>query len=78
MVKGGQEILVTERGVPIAKIVPIGEVGSHSESQRDLELRGLIRLGTGRLPRGFWKLPRGRHAKASPLCRWNRKAQPSE
>jgi len=65
MVKSGEEILVTERDVPVAKIVPIGEVGSQPESLRDLERRGLVRLGTGRLPRGFWRLPRGRDGKAS-------------
>ncbi|MFN8824131.1 MAG: type II toxin-antitoxin system Phd/YefM family antitoxin [Planctomycetota bacterium] len=65
MVKSGEEILVTERDVPVAKIVPIGEVGSQPESLRDLERRGLVRLGTGRLPRGFWRLPRGRDSKAS-------------
>ncbi len=64
MVKSGEEILVTERDVPVAKIVPISEVGSQPESLRDLERRGLVRLGTGKLPRGFWKLPRGRDAKS--------------
>jgi prevent-host-death family protein len=65
MVKSGEEILVTERDVPVAKIVPISEAGSQPESLRDLERRGLVRLGTGKLPRGFWKLPRGRDAKVS-------------
>ena len=34
---------------------------------RDLERQGLIRLGTGRLPRNFWKLPRPRDPKGRVL-----------
>ena len=65
LVKTGEEILITERNVPVAKIVPVTEVGSELESLRDLERQGLLRLGSGRLPKGFWKLPRGKDAKAS-------------
>jgi prevent-host-death family protein len=58
-VKGGEEILITERGKPVAKIVPLRrDTGSFPEYLLDMERAGLIRLGTGRLPKGFWKLPR--------------------
>ncbi len=60
LVKAGEDILVTERNVPIARLVPVGQVGKDQESLRDLERQGLIRLGSGRLPRDFWKLPRPR------------------
>jgi prevent-host-death family protein len=55
-VKAGQEVIVTERGRPIAKVVPL----SHDAAAELAELAraGLIRLGSGRLPAGFWKLPR--------------------
>ena len=58
-VKAGEEVIVTERGKPIAKIVPFGrdqaEVPAHLlEKAR----AGLIRLGSGKLPKGFWKMPR--------------------
>lgn len=58
-VKAGEEVIVTERGKPIAKIVPLdrdqGEIPAHLlEKAR----AGLIRLGSGKLPRGFWKMPR--------------------
>jgi prevent-host-death family protein len=62
-VKTGEEILVTERNVPVARLVPVGD-RDREEALRDLERRGLVRLGTGRLPRGFWRLPRGRDPKA--------------
>jgi prevent-host-death family protein len=66
-VKAGDEVLVTERGVPIARIVPIRRASPDLESLRDLERQGLIRLGRGQLPRDFWKLPRGRDAKGAVL-----------
>jgi prevent-host-death family protein len=58
-VKAGEEVIVTERGKPIAKIVPLGadqvDVPPHLlEKAR----AGLIRLGSGKLPKGFWKMPR--------------------
>lgn len=55
-VKAGEEVIVTERGRPIAKIVPL----SHDAAIELAELAraGLIRLGSGRLPPGFWRLPR--------------------
>ena len=59
-VKAGEEILVTERGVPVARLVPVGARGPDQEHLRDLERQGLIRLGSGRLPKDFWALPRGR------------------
>lgn len=58
-VKAGEEVIVTERGKPIAKIVPLhhdeAEVPAHL---LDLARAGLIRLGSGKLPKGFWKMPR--------------------
>src|SRR2546425_10755298 len=58
-VKAGEEVVVTERGKPIAKIVPIGrdQVGVPAHLL-ELARAGLVRLGSGKLPRGFWKLPR--------------------
>jgi len=58
-VKTGEEVLITERGKPIAKIVPI-RPGEQAEERRlrDLEAKGLVRLGAGRLPRAFWSAPR--------------------
>ena len=63
-VKAGEGILVTERGVPIARIIPAGPAGKDDERWRDLERQGLMRLGSGKLPARFWKLPRGRDASA--------------
>ncbi len=57
-VKAGEEVIVTERGKPIAKIVPLGrdqaEVPTHL---LEMARAGLVRLGSGKLPKGFWKMP---------------------
>lgn len=54
-VEAGEEIEVTKRGVPIARIVsPPRRTSDDMERMRELEKRGVVRLGTGRLPKGFW------------------------
>jgi prevent-host-death family protein len=66
-VKAGEEVIVMERGKPIAKLVPLprhGEIGS--AHLRDLARAGLVRLGSEKLPAGFWKMrrPRDRRGQA--------------
>lgn len=58
-VKAGEEVVVTERGRPIARIVPV-EAAEDAEWKRlrMLEQAGEIRLGSGRIPESFWTLPR--------------------
>ena len=67
-VKAGEEIVVTERRRPIAKLVPL----SRAEARVSAELQalaraGLVRLGSGRLPRGFWRLPRPKDPKGAAV-----------
>ena len=58
-VKAGEEVVVTERGRPIAKIVPLsGETIGQSAHMSELARNGLIRLGTGKISKDIWKLPR--------------------
>ncbi len=57
-VKAGEEVLVTDRGKPIARIVPLDSAAGFPPHLVELERQGLVRLGTGRIPRGFWNLPR--------------------
>jgi prevent-host-death family protein len=65
LVKAGEEILVTERGTPIARLVPVAPAGDEIEGLRELERKGFIRLGSGKLPERFWKLQRGEDPEAS-------------
>lgn len=64
-VKAGQEVLITERGAPVARLVPVGAVGNEDQELADLERQGLVRRGTTALPRGFWRLPRPVDPQAS-------------
>ena len=58
-VKAGGEVLIMERGKPIAKLVPLPKDGDGDTARlHDLARAGLVRVGSGRLPAGFWKLPR--------------------
>ena len=64
-VKAGDEILVTDRGVPVARLVPVRPTGAGEDDLRALERAGLARIGSGRLPRDFWKLRRGQDPEAA-------------
>lgn len=58
-VKAGEEVIVTERGRPIARIVPISKPQDDEEVRlRQMEVQGLIRTGSGKLQKGFWDVPR--------------------
>ncbi len=62
-VKAGEEVLVTDRGRPIARLVPIEKGdGPDDEAERvrlrAMEREGLLRPGSGRLPEGFFEKER--------------------
>ena len=58
-VKRGEEVVITDRGRPIAKLVPIPpDADPEMARMRDLERRGIVTIhGTGRIPPEFWDLP---------------------
>jgi prevent-host-death family protein len=60
-VKAGEEVVVTDRGRPVAKLVPAFDA---DERLRELERQGLIRIGTGKLPPGFFDMPRPTSGKS--------------
>jgi prevent-host-death family protein len=67
-VKAGDEVLVMERGKPIAKLVPLAKDSDGTFAQlHDLARAGLVRVGRGKLPAGFWKLPRPKDRKGRAL-----------
>lgn len=57
-VKAGEEVLVTERGRPIAKLTPAVRAHNLPQHLVEMEKQGLIRVGSGKLPKNFWDLPR--------------------
>lgn len=64
-VKAGEEVVITERNVPIARLVPLTGAEAGDDVIRDLEARGIARAGTGHLPKAFWDLARPRDRRAS-------------
>ena len=57
-VKAGNEVLITDRGKPVARLVPISRAKASEESLTRMEKQGLIKLGSGKLPKDFWSMPR--------------------
>lgn len=58
-VKAGEEIIVTERGTPIAKLIPFSPDRSFPPPHLlEMARAGLIRIGSLHLPDGFRDMPR--------------------
>lgn len=66
-VKAGAEVLITDRGKPVARLVPISRVKATREALIRMEKQGLIKLGSGKLPKGFWTMPRAEDPKGLVL-----------
>ena len=64
-VKAGEEVLVSERGRSIAKLVPVTGADALPDHLAEMARQGLVRVGSRRLSRAFWSLPRPRDPKAS-------------
>ena len=57
-VKAGEEVLVTERGRPIAKLTSAIGSGPLPDHLIEMEKQGLIKRGAHQLSKKFWDLPR--------------------
>ncbi|MCZ6615317.1 MAG: type II toxin-antitoxin system prevent-host-death family antitoxin [Chloroflexi bacterium] len=69
LVKAGEEVVVTERGKPVARLAPLPSYQILPQHLAEMERLGLVRRGSGQLPDNFWELPRfhdleGRAVKA--------------
>jgi prevent-host-death family protein len=58
VVRRGDEVLITDRGRPIARITAV--TGTElQDGRRDLLIRaGRLKAPTARLPKGYWQRPR--------------------
>lgn len=56
-VKAGEEIVITEHGRPVARLVPLASPDSVPEHLRDLEAKGLLKRGRKPLTADFCDLP---------------------
>jgi len=54
-VRIGDEIVVRDRDIPIAKIIPWH--GEHDDQLLTLAKKGIVRLGNGQIDDHFWQLP---------------------
>jgi prevent-host-death family protein len=67
LVRAGEEVVIRDRAVPIAKIVPLGERDSDLDDQ-SLAAAGLMKLPEKRFdPARFWAI--GRNVRAPKVSR---------
>lgn len=52
-VKEGEEIILTERGYPIAKIIPFKGAVFYSKQRNALARKGILQLGKGKISPSF-------------------------
>lgn len=66
-VQAGEEIVVADRGRPVARLVsPVPYTASEEDLRLlDLQRRGLMRMGSGVLPDDFWDLERPEDTEAT-------------
>jgi len=57
LVKRGEEVIVTERNVPVARLSPLANRDVADARTRELVRAGLLRPPRGRLPKDFMSLP---------------------
>ncbi len=58
-VKAGDEVLITERGQPVAKLVPLDGAEKRGPRRERLAKAGLLQLGRGRVPKSCLSAPAG-------------------
>jgi prevent-host-death family protein len=64
-IKAGEEVLITERGLPVARLVPL-ERGTRRATRRDrLARAGLLRPGRGRARKMLLAPPKGKRPRGS-------------
>jgi prevent-host-death family protein len=57
LVKAGHEVVVTERGVPVARLLPLDDGERRSTRRTRLTRSGLMKPGRGKLPAALKRVP---------------------
>ena len=59
-VRHGESVLILDRNIPVARLEPLPPGSREADEARlvELERRGLLKRGTGKLPKDFWTRPR--------------------
>ena len=67
-VKSGEEVIVTDRGRPVARLMPIGGAERIQGRMADLVRTGRVRPPQAALPKDFWKLARPKDPQGKVLA----------
>jgi len=67
-VKAGEDIMITERGRPIARIIPLRRDQQAAGQLEHLEKKGLVKIGSGGLPDDLWNISRPQDKGAAGLA----------
>jgi prevent-host-death family protein len=67
LVRNGEEVIVTDRGSPVARLAPLEGAERHDAHLRGLIEAGLVRPSEGPLPDDFWERPRPRDPEGRSL-----------
>lgn len=59
LVKAGHEVVITERNVPVARLVPLDDKERKSTRRLRLTRAGALKPGSGRLPAALKRAPAG-------------------
>lgn len=63
-VKGGEEVIVTDRGIPVARLIPVRGTERLSARMAALVRAGHVRPAAGPLPKDFWSMRRPKDPEA--------------
>jgi prevent-host-death family protein len=65
-VRHGESVLILDRNIPVARLEPLpaGSREADEATLAQLERRGLLKRGAGKLPRDFFKLPQLKFKKS--------------
>ncbi len=74
-VKGGEELLITERGRTVVRVAPIEEVVPLSKHLLEMENRGQLQRPRAPLPTDFWDLSRPSDPDAKVRLRVSRERE---
>jgi prevent-host-death family protein len=67
LVKAGHEVVITERNVPVARLVPLDDSERRSTRRLRLTRSGILKPGAGKMPALLKRPPAGTPSKPSAV-----------
>jgi prevent-host-death family protein len=67
LVKAGHEVVITERNVPVARLVPLDDSERRSTRRLRLTRAGIVKPGAGKMPALLKRPPAGKPASISAV-----------